>query len=93
MVGTPWKASTPSRSIRSMAAGPVNRLSSTSVAPIRKVPFIATVWPKLWNSGRQPSTTSVLRASLASKTFTVAFMTRLRWVSTAPLGTPVVPLV
>ena len=52
-----------------------------------------TVWPNVWNSGRQPSTTSLGRASLASKTLTVAFITRLRWVSTAPLGWPVVPLV
>ena len=35
----------------------------------------------------------VARASLASNTLTVAFITRLRWVSSAPLGSPVVPLV
>ena len=77
----------------SMAALPVNRASSTSVAPMRNVPFMPTVWPKVWNSGRQPRTTSDGLASLASKTLTVAFITRFRWVSTAPLGCPVVPLV
>ncbi len=93
IVGTPWKTVTPSRTISSMAASPLNRASSTSVPPSRKVPFIPTVWPNVWNSGRHPSTTSSWRASFASKTLTVAFMTRLRWVSSAPLGWPVVPLV
>jgi hypothetical protein len=84
---------TSSRSIVSIASSPLNRASRTRVPPIRKVPFIATVCPKVWNSGRHPITTSSGRASLASNTFTVAFMTRLRWVSRAPFGSPVVPLV
>jgi hypothetical protein len=61
IVGTPWKMVTFSRTIRSIAASPVNRASSTSVPPSRKVPFMPTVWPNVWNSGRQPSTTSSAR--------------------------------
>ena len=52
-----------------------------------------TDWPNVWNSGRQPMTTSSRPIGFASKAFAVAFMTRLRCVSTAPLGRPVVPLV
>ncbi len=63
------------------------------MAPARQVELRETVWPKAWNSGRAPSATSSGRMSLASKALTVAFMTRLKWLSTAPFGTPVVPLV
>ncbi len=60
---------------------------------MRNVPFMPTVCPNVWNSGRQPSTTSLRVESFASKTLTVAFITRLRCVSSAPFGSPVVPLV
>ena len=62
IVGTPWKTVTFSRTIRSIAASPVNRASSTSVPPSRNVPFMPTVWPNVWNSGRQPITTSSERS-------------------------------
>ena len=88
MVGTPWKTVTFSRTISSIAASPVNRASSTSVPPRRNVPFMPTVCPNVWNSGRQPSTTSSGVTSLASKTLTVAFITRFRWVSSGALGLP-----
>ena len=45
-----------------------------------------TVWPNVWNSGRQPSTTSSARASLASKTLTVAFMHQVQVGQHGALG-------
>jgi len=77
----------------SRAVAPSNRGSSTSVAPTRKAAFIAQVWPKEWNSGKQPSTTSSRQSSMMSVADSDAFSTMLSWVSTAPLGLPVVPLV
>ncbi len=93
MVGTPWKVFTFSSAISSMARAASKRGSRTSVAPARQVELSDTVWPKAWKSGSAPRAMSSARMSLASKALTVAFMTRLKWVSTAPLGTPVVPLV
>ena len=87
------KSVTPSRTIVSMAPAASNLGCRTSVAPTRNVVFIATDCPKTWNSGRLPIVTSSRRTSLPSKAETVAFMTRLRWVSRAPFGSPVVPLV
>ncbi len=93
MVGTPKNAVTRSACTSSIASSASNLGCSTSVPPTRNVEFIDTVWPKVWNSGRQPSTTSSRYSGFASKALTVAFMTRFRWVSTAPFGCPVVPLV
>ncbi len=93
MVGTPWKVFAPSATISSMARAASKRGSRTRVAPARQVEFMETVWPKAWKRGSAPSATSSGRTSLASKALTVAFITRLKWLSTAPLGTPVVPLV
>ncbi len=93
IVGTPKNSVARSRCIRSMAAAGSNRGCSSRVAPTRNVEFIDTVWPKVWNSGRQPITTSSRRIGFASNAFTVEFSTRLRCVSRAPFGRPVVPLV
>ncbi len=51
------------------------------------------VWPKVWNSGRQPSTTSEASMSKLCWAETMTFIVTLRWVISAPLGFPVVPLV
>ena len=53
--------------------------------------FMATVRPKMWKYGRAPRTVSpgVARGNQAA-TWT-ALATRLRCVSMAALGTPVVP--
>ncbi len=50
------------------------------------------VMPKLWNSGSAVSTVSfsTCRLGIHDRTWT-ALATRLRWVSWAPLDTPVVP--
>jgi hypothetical protein len=93
MVGTPKNSVAWRSVISSIAAVASKRGCSSRVAPTRNVEFIETDWPKVWNSGRQPITTSSRRNGLASKALAVAFSTRLRCVSTAPLGRPVVPLV
>lgn len=93
MVGTPWKVLTCSRTMISMARAASKRGIRTSVAPARQVELRETVCPKAWKSGRAPRTVSSGRMSLASKALTVAFITMLKWLSTAPFGTPVVPLV
>lgn len=84
---------TRSVTISRIASGAVNLGISTSVAPTRQVEFIETVCPNTWNSGSAPRAMSSRCTSLASKAFTVAHMTILRWLSSAPLGRPVVPLV
>ena len=60
--------------------------------PTAIVAFSAHVCPKAWNIGRAPS---VIVVSSRSKISTAAAMLRIRlaWVSWAPLGLPVVPLV
>ena len=49
-----------------------------------------TVWPKEWNSGSTASATSSWLNPTMSRVAT-AFITMLAWVSSAPLGLPVVP--
>lgn len=93
MVGTPSKMVAPYSHIIRMASSGSNRSCRMRVAPTRKVVLSATDWPKVWNRGREPMTTSSPLMGWTSNALTVAFITRLRWVSMAPLGTPVVPLV
>ncbi len=50
-----------------------------------------TVWPKEWKSGRAPRTTSPAAISQVVREETSALRKRLRWVSSAPFGLPVVP--
>jgi len=66
---------------------------STSVAPTRNAVFIPTFWPKTWNRGSTPMTTSVVSNGLLSNALLSTFIVMLRWLSSAPLGRPVVPLV
>ena len=42
----------------SSAAAPSKRGNITSADPAKNPAFIAHVWPKEWNSGRQPRITS-----------------------------------
>ena len=51
------------------------------------------VWPKVWNSGRQPSTTSSCVMSNECIAEAMTFIVTLRCVISAPFGVPVVPLV
>ena len=91
MVGTPMNTLTFSPTISSRAAAPSKRGSSTRVDPAKKPAFIAQVWPKEWNSGRQPRMTSSAVSNITEVAVTIAFIVMLSWVSTAPLGAPVVP--
>jgi hypothetical protein len=93
IVGTPMKIVHCSFTSSSRACAPSKRGSSTMLAPTKKAVFMQQVWPKVWNSGRQPSTTS---SALMSKLYAAedrTFIVTLRWVISAPLGVPVVPLV
>ena len=93
MVGTPWKTFTFSLDIRSIAAcagepGQQHEGRAEAEGAVHADGLAERV------EQRQAAQHDVVRrASLASKTLTVAFITRLRWLSTAPLGCPVVPLV
>ena len=66
------------------------RGSSVTVAPTVTALFMEQVWPKEWNSGSAPRSTS---SSLSSPSFseTPAVLNRFACVSSAPLGLPVVP--
>ncbi len=92
MVGTPAKNVTRSDSISASARAASNRGSSTTVAAVANPAFICTVWPKEWNSGRAARWTSC-GCTPNSRFASSAFCTMLLWVSSAPLGLPVVPLV
>ena len=50
-----------------------------------------TDWPKEWNRGRAPSTMSPAPTSQVVREEISALRARLRWVSSAPFGLPVVP--
>ena len=47
--------------------------------------------PAMWNSGTPMKPTSLLRSAPLVKRNVIACPARLVWVSTAPLGLPVVP--
>lgn len=91
IVGTPRKTVTRSRCrIRSAAAGS-NRGSRVRVAPATTAALRAQVCPKAWNSGRPPNRTSSGPIRISVSTVVTALVDRLRWVSSAPFGVPVVP--
>ena len=58
IVGTPMKTVTSSRSMISSALAGSKRGISVTVAPLAIAAFIVQVWPKEWNSGSAPSSTS-----------------------------------
>ena len=90
IVGTPWKIVTLSRSMISSALSGSKRGIWVIMAPTAKQAFMLQVWPKEWNSGSAPSAMSS-SVVLASPTATSAFFFMFEWVSSAPLGLPVVP--
>ena len=90
IVGTPSNTVARSRSMISSAVPASNRGSSDSEPPTAIVAFSAHVWPKAWNSGSAPSMTASGPSSNSSSE-TATFSVRFPWVSSAPLGCPVVP--
>ena len=91
MVGTPSNTVTRSRSITCSAAAGLNLGISVRQAPDTTAAFSPQVCPKLWNSGRQPITTSSGPRSSSVVAVTEAFFRMLACVSSAPFGVPVVP--
>ena len=91
IVGTPWKIVMPSRAMISSALSGSNRGIIEIIARLQMPAFSVHVWPKLWNSGSAPSSLSSSVISPSVDAATVQFLYRLAWVSSAPLGLPVVP--
>ena len=90
MVGTPSKMVIRSRWIAASAAAGVNRGTSDMVQPNRTQMSRMLDSPNTWNSGRAVITTSSGCTSNRRPGIS-AFMYSWRWVSSAPLGRPVVP--
>ena len=65
---------------------------SVSIPPPEMVALSPQVWPNEWNRGSAPSVTAPSFRLNISREISVFFL-RLEWVSSAPLGLPVVPLV
>ena len=91
IVGTPRKIVTRSRATTSSACCGSNFGSSVRQEPPATEAFSAQVWPKEWNSGSPPNSTSsaVLRNSVSTQASVLE--RRLAKLSSAPLGRPVVP--
>ena len=82
---------TPSRSTISSALSPSKRGIMVTQAPAVTAAFIVQVWPKVWNRGSAPSSTSSGEKSPRVLTTVRQFFSRFSWVSSAPFGWPVVP--
>jgi hypothetical protein len=91
MVGTPAKSVTRSRFTIAAASSGVKRGSSVKQPPTASVAFWMQVWPKEWKSGSVASATSSRPTGASFGTTIAQLISRLAWVSSAPLGFPVVP--
>ena len=90
MVGTPKNIDAPGDRAASATAVGSKAGSRRADAPANSVPYTPTHRPWAWKTGRQWTSRSsgvqrqaILTASVAAN--------RFRWLSTAPLGAPVVP--
>ena len=92
MVGTPPMTVHRSASIASSAAAGWKRGRMDRQPPNRTNTLITDDSPNTWKNGSTASTTSSLFTPNSSPA-TVQFMYIWKWVSSAPLGLPVVPLV
>ena len=63
---------------------------TSTLPPLNSVGSVTWPSPTQWNSGAMHSARSVLSTSTWARKLTV-FQVMLPWVSTAPLGRPVVP--
>ena len=91
IVGTPSKTVTLSRPTTSSALAASKRGMRVRQAPLATAALSPQVRPKQWNSGRQPMTTSSSDSSTRVSAVVRALVIMLSWVSSAPLGWPVVP--
>ena len=92
MVGTPPITVHRSRSIMSRTSPGWNRGTIDRQPPYRTLTLITDDSPNTWKNGRTARVTSSLRAPNSWPAM-VQFMYSRKWVSSAPLGFPVVPLV
>jgi hypothetical protein len=93
IVGTAAKIVTPWSTTSCSAASASNRGIRAIEAPRRNAVFMTAVWPKVWNRGRPPKTTSSRRMSTESISDVCTCSTIEKCELTAPFGVPVVPLV
>ena len=92
MVGTPPITVTRSASMASSTAPGTKRGRIDRQPPRRTNTLTTDDSPNTWKNGSTASTTSSLFTPNSSPA-TVQFMYSWKWVSSAPLGLPVVPLV
>ena len=92
MVGTPPITVHRSASMASSTAAGWKRGRIDRQPPYRTNTLITDDSPNTWKNGSTASTTSSLRTP-NSPPATVQFMYSWKWVSSAPFGLPVVPLV
>ena len=91
IVGTPSNTVTSSRATIVSALSASKRGSRVRHAPVRIEALRPQVRPKTWKRGRHPITTSFSVSSTSVSALSAALVLMLRWVSSAPLGWPVVP--
>jgi hypothetical protein len=80
-----WSWTIPRKAARS------KRGMVTRVAPARRLVGRMMFWPMAWKNGATPTTTSSVVTPITAWAWR-AWATRLAWVSSTPLGSPVVPL-
>ena len=91
IVGTPAKKVMSSFCSRSTAACGSKRGTRKRVEPEANPAFICTEEPKEWNSGSVTRCRSPVGRTPSIRLHSRALSTRLEWLSSAPLGWPVVP--
>ena len=92
MVGTPRKTVVLLSRISSSAAAASKRGISATQAPREIAGFITPDWPRTWESGAAPKTTSPgIQSQQRPGQRTRPSRRSPSWVSSAPFGSPVVP--
>ena len=92
MVGTARNTVGFSLSITASVSATLKRGSSRISEPLTSARFMTPVMPKTWNNGRIASTFSrPWSIALAQIRICAVLAVRLAWVSSAALGSPVVP--
>jgi len=92
MVGTAENEAMRSEAMAASTAAGSNAATVTTQPSLKNVGRLTCPRPVAWNSGAMQKAVSVPRTSACASWFMV-LKVRLPWVSTAPLGRPVVPLV
>ena len=90
IVGTAKKEVTRCCSITASVSAGSNRRTTTAHPPPSRAGLTVPLRPPMWNSGARARVRSACAKSIPMDWLT-AFHVMLPWVSTAPLGRPVVP--